>query len=99
MQLAYYYLFMLRPRRRYWVHAIYGSRPNEGEYHTLMTRLRADPEEFFKYFRMDEAAFDKLLGKIRPRLAPSSRYGPATDDLLESRSIRIGALSDRRSGS
>ena len=67
MQLAFYYLFMLRPKKRFWVHAIYESRHQEGEYHTLMPRLRADPEEFFKYFRMDEAAFDKLLNRIRPR--------------------------------
>jgi len=67
LALAYYYLFVLRRKRAYWVHDIYKSRQREGEYHTLMLRLRADPEEFFKYFRMDQAAFDKLLEKIRHR--------------------------------
>jgi len=82
MQLAYYYLFVLRRKRACWVHPIYKSRQREGEYHTLMPRLRADPDEFFKYFRMDEAAFDKLLNKIRPRLAPFPCDAPATSRLV-----------------
>lgn len=81
LELAFYYLFVLRGKRAYWSHPIYKSRKREGEYHTLMPRLRADPEEFIKYFRMGQDAFDKLLEKIRPRLARPSCDGAATNNI------------------
>lgn len=78
LELAFYYLFGLRRKRTYWEHEIYKSRRREGEYHKLMPRLRAVTDEFFNYFRLDEAAFDKLIDKIRPRFALRSCDGSAT---------------------
>ncbi|KAH7710621.1 hypothetical protein AAVH_22077 [Aphelenchoides avenae] len=75
LELAFYYLFGLRRKRTYWEHEIYKSRRREGEYHKLMPRLRAVTDEFFNYFRLDEAAFDKLIDKIRPRITRHSNRG------------------------
>lgn len=57
----------MKRRRKYWVHPIFGARPTEGTYYTLVPRLRNDPVKFQSYFRMDTRAFDILLGVIGPR--------------------------------
>jgi hypothetical protein len=55
-------------KKRLWVHPILAAQKEEGEFQTLMPRLRADNEKFFAYMRMAPKEFDLLLSKIKPRL-------------------------------
>lgn len=57
-----------RRPRQYWVHDLYLSRQKEGEFHTIFRRLKDDPENFLKYFRMSLNKFEDLLNLLREHL-------------------------------
>lgn len=50
-----------RKKRRYWVHNLWKAREEEGEFHTIFSRLKDDQEKFIKYFRMSIPKFLNLL--------------------------------------
>ncbi|KAK8759497.1 hypothetical protein V5799_002871, partial [Amblyomma americanum] len=53
--------------RRFWVRPIWRYRDTEGQAHTLLPRLRARDEGYFRdYLRMPPSVFDTLLGLVRP---------------------------------
>ena len=53
-------------KRRIWLHDIPSSRYEEGEYHTLLPRLKKDRKKFHTYFRMSKHKFYELLQTIKP---------------------------------
>ncbi|XP_068084402.1 putative nuclease HARBI1 [Anabrus simplex] len=55
-------------KKRYWVHKLFTTRDEEGEFHTIFGRLRNDQEKFVKYFRMSYSKFDNLLQQLKPHL-------------------------------
>lgn len=46
-----------RKERRWWVHPLNAVRLSEGQYHTIMDKLNADPNKFYDYFRMSQTSF------------------------------------------
>nr|XP_037285860.1 protein ALP1-like [Rhipicephalus microplus] len=53
--------------RRYWVHPLWRYRDTEGQAHTLLPRLRARDEVYFRDFlRMPPRTFDTLLSLVGP---------------------------------
>ncbi|XP_046735632.1 protein ALP1-like [Diprion similis] len=64
----------LRTRPRQWgVRPIYRLRREQGEYWNLFCEIkRGDPQQFFKYTRMDCAKFDELLEILKPHLKERS---------------------------
>uniref|UniRef100_A0A1B6F9V5 Uncharacterized protein n=1 Tax=Cuerna arida TaxID=1464854 RepID=A0A1B6F9V5_9HEMI len=71
-------------KRRFEVHPLNSVRLKHGQFHTIMTLLRDDGDNFFSYFRMSIPTFDKLLTYIkddivkidtrfRIRIAPEER--------------------------
>ncbi|XP_059929868.1 uncharacterized protein LOC132473675 [Gadus macrocephalus] len=68
--------------RRWWVHPIFRTRNQRGEYHALVQELRLDALLFHQYFRMPPDYFDELLGKVGPLITVAdtqfrSAIGPA----------------------
>jgi hypothetical protein len=68
-------LLLLNQRRnpiqlqpRLWVHQLWESRQQNGEFHTLVPELRRHPDKFFAYFRMSVDSFDELLAVLRPSI-------------------------------
>jgi hypothetical protein len=55
-------------RERSRVHEINQLRRQYGEYHHIFPQLKADGEQFFEYFRMDNEMFTYILGKTEHRL-------------------------------
>jgi hypothetical protein len=47
-------------KRKYWIHKVFRAREEEGEFHTLLGRLKDDRQKFFKYFRMSFSKFETL---------------------------------------
>ena len=43
-----------RKKRKYWVHQLWRARDEEGEFHTIYSRLKDDQDKFFTYFRMSK---------------------------------------------
>lgn len=43
-------------------------RQSAGQYHTLFSVLRRDPEEFYDYTRMKIETFDYIYKRIKPKL-------------------------------
>ncbi|XP_018575296.1 protein ALP1-like [Anoplophora glabripennis] len=58
--------------RRWWIRPINQRRKELGHFSTLFQELKADPELFFKYTRMDENTFYELLKIISPQLIKHS---------------------------
>jgi hypothetical protein len=58
-----------RYKRRYWVHPLISCRLLKGQFYTLFSDLRDNPENFFSYFRMSVKTFDELLFNIREDIA------------------------------
>ncbi|XP_037564215.1 uncharacterized protein LOC119443133 [Dermacentor silvarum] len=53
--------------RKFWVRPIWRYRDTESHAHTLLPRLRARDERYFRdYLRMPPSVFDTLLGLVRP---------------------------------
>lgn len=48
-------------------HRILQMRGERGQFHTLYAELREDATKFRGYTRMSVAAFDKLVGLLKPR--------------------------------
>lgn len=65
-----------RHRRRWYVRPLNDDRRRTGEFHSLVTdmRLLQDTEVHHMYFRMDSAAFDKLLEKVTPLISHKSTH-------------------------
>lgn len=57
-----------KKKRRYWVHPLNTRRLTESQYYLKRTKLRAHPEEFFKYYRMSIKSFDELHNGIRDKI-------------------------------
>ena len=51
-------------RRTISVHEINKRRSSEGEYHHLFQQLKAHPDRFYAYTRMNQSTFDYILKKI-----------------------------------
>jgi hypothetical protein len=49
-----------KKNRKYWIHKVFRTREEEGEFHTLFGRLKDDGQKFFKYFRMSFSKFENL---------------------------------------
>lgn len=54
-----------RQNRRFWIHQSLKLRKKEGEFFTLYPQLISDEEKFYKYFRMSQTQFQKILMKIK----------------------------------
>ena len=52
-------------RRRVWVGPVLVAREEQGEFSSLVTQLRDDPEGHHRYFRMLPADFDYLLDLVK----------------------------------
>ena len=61
-----------KKRRRCWIHNIVNLRPQEGEFATLLGKLREDEVKFFNYFRMSAESFDELLSCVLGKLTHNS---------------------------
>lgn len=57
-----------RKKRKIWLHDIPNSRYEEGEYHTLLPRLKSAPKRFHTYFRMSQHKFDELVQIMQPHI-------------------------------
>lgn len=55
-------------------HPILQLRSERGQFHTLYAELREDAVKFRNYTRMSVAAFDKLVGILRPRYKKGEAY-------------------------
>ncbi|XP_039278567.1 uncharacterized protein LOC120350176 [Nilaparvata lugens] len=47
-------------RPKYWMHQLWKARDEDGEFHTIFSRLKSDPVKFSKYFRMILPKFENL---------------------------------------
>ena len=67
------FLLLIRRRRRqkkarkYWVHPLWENRLTTGAYFVLLPELKAHPDKFFDYMRMDTEIFDILLQTLNER--------------------------------
>jgi len=52
-------------KNRLWVHEINKHRLSEGEFHTLLSKLKNHPVKFFEYCRMSETTFYTILEAIK----------------------------------
>lgn len=59
-----YKKFVLKKKRRYWVHPYIDDRLARGGFITLFSSLRENPDTFINYFRMSVQSFDELADKI-----------------------------------
>ncbi|VEN51365.1 unnamed protein product, partial [Callosobruchus maculatus] len=50
-----------------WVNRLWRAREEE-EFHTAFARLKDDPEQFVRYFRMNFLKFDKMLKLVKPHI-------------------------------
>ncbi|CAG5019552.1 unnamed protein product [Parnassius apollo] len=57
-----------RKKQRIRLHDISNSRFEEGEYYTLLPRLKKDPIRFHTYFRMSQYKFIELLQIMQPHI-------------------------------
>ncbi|VEN58664.1 unnamed protein product, partial [Callosobruchus maculatus] len=55
-------------RRKIWVNRLWRAREEEGEFHTAFARLKDDPKQLVRYFRMDLLKFDNLLKLVKPHI-------------------------------
>lgn len=61
-------------KRRYWVHPLNTQRLTESQFYVKRAKLRAYPEEFFKYYRMSMKSFDELLNSIRDKIKKQNTH-------------------------
>lgn len=54
--------------RRYWVHPLNTRRLTDSQFYLKRAKLRAHPEEFFKYYRISMKSFDELHNGIREKI-------------------------------
>nr|CAH7725202.1 unnamed protein product [Callosobruchus chinensis] len=50
------------------MHPLTAERLSSGQYHTWMSKLRADSAKFFNYMRMSQETFDELFRLIEPHI-------------------------------
>lgn len=62
--------------RRWWVRSINERRAAYGDFLTLFTELKKDPDLFFRYTRMDIDTFYELLNMVQPYLQKKSIRKP-----------------------
>jgi len=62
--------------RRWWVRPINNRRAEYGDFATLFSELKEDPDLFFRYTRMDVPTFYELLRLISPYLQKRSLRRP-----------------------
>jgi hypothetical protein len=48
-------------KRKYWVHQLWRATDEEGEFHTIHSRLKSDQDKFFMYFRMSVWKYENLF--------------------------------------
>src|SRR5580765_8418270 len=58
--------------RRWWVRPINRRRAEYGDFATLFSELKEDPDLFFRYTRMDVLTFYELLRLVSPYLQKRS---------------------------
>jgi len=58
--------------RRWWVRPINKRRAEYGDFLTLFSELKKDPDLFFRYTRMDVPTFYELLQLVGPHLEKKS---------------------------
>jgi hypothetical protein len=58
-----YKKYILKQRRRYWVHPFADLSLLRGRFYTSFADLRANSDKFFNYFRMSVQSFDELAEK------------------------------------
>ncbi|CAI6374002.1 unnamed protein product [Macrosiphum euphorbiae] len=63
-----YKKYILKKKRRYWVHPFTDSRLTCGIFYTSFNNLRENDEKFFNYFRMSVKSFDELAAKISTKI-------------------------------
>nr|XP_021186521.2 uncharacterized protein LOC110373544 [Helicoverpa armigera] len=61
-------------KKNRWVHDTPYSRYEEGEYHTLLPRLKNDQKRFHTYFRMSQNRFDDLLQIMKPLIEKQDTF-------------------------
>lgn len=54
--------------KRYWIHNLFRARDEEGEFNTIFSRLKEDPEKFISYFRMSYLKFNELHLLLQSRI-------------------------------
>ena len=60
--------YILKQKRRYWIHPFTDSRLTKGRFSTSFADLRENPDKFMNYFRMTVQSFDELAGKISDKI-------------------------------
>uniref|UniRef100_A0A915CZQ7 Granulins domain-containing protein n=1 Tax=Ditylenchus dipsaci TaxID=166011 RepID=A0A915CZQ7_9BILA len=66
----------LKKGRRYWVHPLWRNRPELGAYSALLPQLKANPDKFIDYMRMNPEVFATLLQALNERLTKYSIRTP-----------------------
>ncbi|VEN57025.1 unnamed protein product, partial [Callosobruchus maculatus] len=61
-------------RRRICVNRLWRAREGEEELHTTFARLKDDPEQFVRYFRMNFLKFDNLLKLVNPHIQKQNLF-------------------------
>ncbi|VEN48400.1 unnamed protein product, partial [Callosobruchus maculatus] len=55
-------------RKKIWINRLWRAREEKGEFHTGFARLKDDPEQFVRYFRMNFLKFANLLKRVKPHI-------------------------------
>ncbi|XP_032687796.1 protein ANTAGONIST OF LIKE HETEROCHROMATIN PROTEIN 1-like [Odontomachus brunneus] len=85
---SYYYLIKRRRPYKRWINRRWHTRPINklrhqfGHYNTLFQELKKDESMFFKYVRMSNASFEKLLQQLQPHLIKRSHRALPPDQRL-----------------
>lgn len=69
-----YKKYVLKNKRRYWVHPFTDSRLAKGIFYTSFENLRESPDKFFNYFRMSIKSFDELAVKISTKIKSTDTH-------------------------
>jgi hypothetical protein len=62
-----------RVKRKYWIHNVFRTREEEGEFRTLFRRLKDDRQKIFKYFRMSISKFENLKQLLHTDIEKKNR--------------------------
>ncbi|XP_031353101.1 uncharacterized protein LOC116178008 [Photinus pyralis] len=66
--------YKTQSKKKVWVHNAWKSRDTEGEFITLYPHLLDDETKFSEYFRMTQATFQDLLGKVENQLKKQDTF-------------------------
>jgi hypothetical protein len=69
-----YKKYVLKNKRRYWVHPFTNLRLTKGLFYTYFENLRERPDKFFNYFRMSIKTFDELAVKISMKIKSTDTH-------------------------